>query len=263
MAVPTYLASSFRYKETGLITDVSDAIAAFRDEVLNQNDPAWTEPSSGLFQSPADASGRWIDVLLTRIAATNLECRVRNSSGVTIETGRIQIEAGGNIFRLFTGQFHFHIESLRLAQPEAARGGILDLSPEAQNIHTQWAYASNHRTTADGVQPVSNIFALSAIDNAAAARVTRICALLCYSEGSIGTKSPSGGFIFTAANLVVKSGGSNDYFLAGRMYQQMLCDSDLLAGSEIVVPIDAGTYGTFKVSGIPTANNIRLALRIA
>jgi hypothetical protein len=261
MAVPAYLASSFQYKETALITDMNDAITTFRDEVMNRNDPAWSEPSAALFKSPPDARGRWIDVLLTRISATNLECRVRNSSGVTIETGRIQMDAGGNIFRFFTGQFYFHIESIR-SQAECARGGILDLSPEAQDIHTQWAYAASYRTVADAVQGFPSFMGLAVIDNATPARVTRIQPMIAYGEATIGTKSPSGGFIFTAANVLMKAPGGSEFVFGGRMYQHMVCDGDLAPGSEIVVPIDAGSYGTFKVSGLSSQNSLRVALRI-
>ncbi len=261
MAVPAYLSSSFRYKESGLITDMNDVIAAFRDEVIDRNDPAWSEPSPALFKSPPDSSGRWIDVLLTRISATNLECRVRNSSGVTIETGRIQMDANGNIFRFFTGQLHFHIESIG-SQTECARGGILDLSPEPQNIHTQWAYAACYRTTADAAQMYGSFMGLSVIDNTAPFRVTRIQAMIAYSASSIGTKSPSGGFIFTAANILMKAPGGSEYVFGGRMYQHMVCDADLAPGSEMVVPIDSGSYGTFKVSGLGSANGLRVAMRI-
>jgi hypothetical protein len=259
MTVPVYLNSSYYFYETAPITDVADLIIAFRDQVLNHNSPAWTEPSGGLFKSPADASSRWFDVLLTKIAANNLECRVRDSSGITIITGRMQIGSVA-VVRIYTGQFHFHIESVA-GTPEYVRGGIMDLTPESQSVHSQWPYAYTYRDTADAVR-TNDWRQCAVIDNGSPTIAAHGMAFTCGSANK-PMQTASGAWMFGACGLQAKPLGSPTNFrYAGRLYQQLLCPDDL-PGSEFVVPIDAAAYGTFKVLGIGSAVNQRLACRMA
>lgn len=260
MAVPVYLASSFSYRETALITDVADIVTAFRDEVLNQQTPAWTEPETALFKSPPDGSGRWIDVLLSRIAAGNLECRVRDSSAVTILTGRMQIGSGA-IIRIFTGQFHFHIETVGAA-PEFVRGGIVDLTPESQSAHAQWAHAYTRRDTSDVLRSGCFWRTAAMIDNATPAIVERALGF-CVTTTGKNLQSAGGAWIFGACGMMVKPPGETVNFrYAGRYYQHLVCP-DEVPGAEFVVPTDANSFGTFKVTGMPVYLNQRLAIRIA
>jgi hypothetical protein len=260
MAVPAYLASSFSYIETAPITDVDSIITEFRDQVLNHNTPAWTEPSGGLFKSPADGSGRWFDVLLTKIAAGNLECRVRDSSGVTMLTGRMQIGTV-SLVRIFTGQFHFHIETVGTT-PEFAAGGIIDLSPESQTAHSQWAYAYTYRDTSDAVRTNVTWEYDSMNDNGSYAIYRRHLGFSCVTTGKL-MQSASGAYIFGAAGVLAKEiGGGGLYKYAGRFYQHVVCPDDVL-GAEYVIPTDATSYGTFKVLGKGASLNERLACRIA
>jgi hypothetical protein len=262
MAVPVYLSSSYRYCESALITDVADIITTFRDEVLNHNDPAWTEPSAGLFQSPSDAAGRWFDVLLTRISATNLECRFRDKSGTTIYTGRMQIAAAGRIIRYYTGSHHFHVEAV--GSVEHVRGGILDLTPDSQTAHDKQYWCAMSRQANDTALAYSEAGGCVMIDNASASCALRMVGL--YAPvGNTPQKSPSGGYIFCASGVDCKPTGDNStYYYAGRQYQLLLCDRDLTPGAEFVVPIDSGAYGTFKVLSLQVSNSrFQAAMRIA
>jgi hypothetical protein len=259
MSVPAYLSSSFRFKETSTkITDVNDIITLFRDEVVNQNSPAWADMGGNLFQSPADASGRWFDVLLTRIAAANLEMRIRDNTGTGVLVGRMQLNASGNMIRVFSGQCHFHIETVGngsgSTDPEFVEGGLLDLSPDSQAAHLTYAWGYSYRMNNDSTWTYYGL---------------RTVALATYSTGQwimlIGgygrsgqMKTPSGGYLFTHVGICRDASG-----YVGRQYQAMLCDKSLAFGSEFVVPLDTGTYGTFKVVGIAEMSACRKAMRIA
>ena len=263
MAVPAYLAASFHFKETGLITDVNDLITAITDELVNQNSPAWTDQGGGLFKSPPDASGRWVDILLTRIAANNLDMRARDNLGQTICQGRMQIQTG-RVCRIFSGQFHFQVETVIPGSgAEYIRAGILDLSPESQTAHTQWAYAHTYRTTADAVRSSTGESQLFMWDNSAYAETGRATGFMILT-GAATYMSPSGGYIFMATHVVAKPPGEATYSCyAGRLYNHMMGDPKSVPGSEFTIPIDAGTFGTFKVSGQQAANYSQMLLRIA
>jgi hypothetical protein len=265
MAVPAYLAASFHFKETALITDVNDLITAITDELVNQNSPAWTNQGGGLFKSPVDASGRWIDLLFTRIAANNLDMRARDNLGQTICQGRMQVAAAGRVCRIFSGQYHFHVETVALGTyGEYLRAGILDLSPESQTQHTQWAYAHTIRTTADALRSNYKNENLFMWDNNAYADGTRATGFMLLS-GAATWLSLSGGYIFMAYPVTAKPPGETTYFCyAGRLYNQMMGDpSKIVPGAEFTIPIDAGTFGTFKVSSMNGGTYSQLLLRIA
>ncbi len=270
MAIPAHLNCAFSYQEMTPITDVASIITAFRAQVTAMT-PAWTEPSTALFKTPVDSVGRWIDVLLTRIAATNLECRVRDSGGATVCTVRMQI-ASGSVTRIYAGEFYFHIEAVRGSpnSTEWLKGGILDLSPEAQNIHTHWAYGDGSRTAADALQNLHQPMCLYALDDAAYSRQPRIPVSATGSAGLTSMQplySPGGGGMFMAATVyAVPTGapsGAGWGHVAGRMYQHLQCPGDASIGSEFKVPVDVNDRRWFKVLAPGTAYGFRLACRIS
>ena len=134
MSVPTFLSTSHRYLRTNGVTDVDTIITDVRSECVTNGSPAWTEPNTALFKSPIDASGRWFDVLLTRISATSLEMRVRDKNAVTVCTRRMYIDAGGTDIQYCTGEMHFAIVSLR-SPAEFLIAGMIDMTPESQTVH--------------------------------------------------------------------------------------------------------------------------------
>src|SRR5512147_433054 len=93
MGVPAFLNSSYRYFCRVGVSDVQQIIDDFQTEVL-ANGPPWTNPSAGLYKSPVDADGRWMDILLTKISASKLEMRLRDQLGQTICTRRINNTSG-------------------------------------------------------------------------------------------------------------------------------------------------------------------------
>ncbi len=264
MAVPTYLAASFSYLETALITDVADLITAIADELVNQNDPAWTDMGGGVYKSPVDGSGRWIDITLTRIAASNLNMKARDSGGNTICEGRMQI-GSGKVCRIFSGQFHFHVETVVPgASAEYIRAGILDLSPESQTAHTQWCYAHTYRTTADAIRGNVHHGQTFMWDNAAYTEANRATGIMILS-GQATYLSPSGGYMFFALCVLAKApGDATNYWYAGRPYNYLIGDpSRLTPGAEFTIPIDVGTFGTFKVSGLASSTYSQALFRVA
>lgn len=262
MTVPNFLASSFRFLEIAAVTDVATIISSFRSETVTLGSPVWTEPSTALFKSPVDANGRFLDVLLTSVSATNLEVRVRDQNGLTIYTRRMQIDALGNTVRIYSGQFHFCIESVR-ATSELAWGGILDKSPESQVSSSVYVFGSAYRTTADTVDGNgSTTWTQFMLENGSPAARNRV-----YNRGTILTGSvvepvsASGSFLFYPADMATQPGTTLQF--GGRAYQAYLLDSSFSPGSEVLIPIDDSSTGTFKVLGLATSNNVRVALRKA
>ena len=75
---------------------------------------------------------------------------------------------------------------------------------------------------------------------------------------------PERGYIFMALPIVAKAPGETTYqTYAGRPYNQMMGDPKSVAGAEFTIPIDAGAFGTFKVSGMQAGSYSQLLLRTA
>lgn len=256
MAVPVHLNIPFGYLESAPITDVADIVTTFRAQVTGLSTP-WTDQGGGLFKSPVDAAGRWFDVLLTKIAATSIECRVRDNAGATVCTVRMQVDGSpGNIVRYFYGTHYFHIEVIRSGAggQEWLKGGMLDLSPEAQNIHNHWCYGDGSRRTSDAKQDFDGGAYFFALDDATYTRNMR------FPISGTGTgglsypcplHSPGGGAMFMAASVyAVPTGapyGGGAGALAGRLYQHVLCPTDAPHGAKFKIPVDANERHWFKV----------------
>ncbi len=250
MAVPVFLASSHRYLRTNNVTDVDTIINDFRSETKTNGSPAWTEPSAGLFKTPVDDDGRWFDVLLTKISATELEMRVRDKNGVTVCTRRMDIDAGGTDIQICSGEWHFVINSLR-ATPESMRAFLLDLTPESQVAHVAYTAAHGSR---DSAGSLANDYAhmLYLWNFYSSAYGFNYYVELAYMPA-------------VAANLIRQTGAyafrpayvncvnvANLYRQAGRLPQVYLGDTSLSPGTLYDVPIDVGVTAKFtKLCDLP------------
>jgi hypothetical protein len=253
MAIADFLNSSKYFFERAGVTDVQTIMDDFATQVL-ANVPAWTNPTGARYASPVDGAGRFFDVEFTRTTQYKLTIVVRDQSGTTIMTRRIQIpSANGSIVRIFTGQFHCFIDiQTQSTDPEYFWAGILDLSPEVQNVHSKYVFAYSTRTTAD-VYGAGYFQYAFMIDDAAPASIQRICHYACEVTGRPRPQRDLLGFwIFHNLMFYVQPVGGGDHRYAGRAYQCLLVPEDAGdPGTELTIPIDAGVTGQFMiVSGL-------------
>ncbi len=243
MAVPAFLDEQFHYTRMPAVTDMADVITRFRADAAGMS---WSEPSGGLFKSPVDADGRWFDILLTRISATNLECRMRTATAVTVYTGRMQIDAAGDDVIILLGQHYFWICSLKATGGwEWLNGGIFDLSPESQTIYDKYYYGFPLRTTGDAFQGYTDasrsfVWTGSAYGLAEAMWHNWTTRNLSIALWSMTT----GAAIFQPVNGCIQG------YYAGRLYNHMFGPSSIANGSIVDVPIDDGVTGKFLAMGV-------------
>ncbi len=260
MAVPVFLNSSFRYFNRSGVSDVQTIMDDFAAEVA-ANSPAWTVPSANLYKSPVDADGRFFDILLTRTTQQKLEWRVRDQLGNTLCTRRINCPSTNTWdVRIYTGQYHAVVDvDMGSAAPEALVGGILDLSPESQVVHTHYCYGGGTRSNADAVasNDWSSVFM---IDNAAAAVIQRVPNSM--NSGNQGfTLTLSGYRMYIPYNMWVQPTGGGNYKYAGRAYQHLMGDATQAnMGTPITIPLDTGTTGVFRPIGgrVTVANSLKI-----
>lgn len=259
MSVPAFLASSFDYKETLAVTDVATIITDFRDRVLNHNTPAWTEPVSGTFQSPADASGQFFQVMLTRVIITTLGIKVVDMYGTTISDRQIFIDAGGTAVQYYTGQFHAFINSARGTQ-ECGGGCLVDTSPETTNLPLYRTAGFGHRDNTGTAN--NNDWTYWWMMSNATPAIMR-AGVTNYGASPRNQKAIDGTYIYSPVLLSTNLYGASNMRLVGRPFQVLTSDDGLAFGAEVTVPIDVAATGVFKVIGKAASQQQKVLVRKA
>lgn len=275
MAIPDFLTSTFGYSVRRLSTDVQQAIDDFRTLAVGLG---WTNPgAAGRFVSPPDAVGRFIDITFSRIDAKRLELTtVLDQNGVSLipAAGARRIKGPTTLsawdHQVFAGQFHFCINispwipSDASLYQEALIGGILDLTPEAQNAHAKVCWWSGPRNNADvnqGNGPTNCVM----LDNATVAFNPRN--INKNRQGTLVYPHITGNSYVHASPVemcVIPVGGAAGQLrYAGRLYQAMNVSVNVGYAQKIILPLDATTLGTFQTVGVTSGISELVALRIA
>ncbi len=264
MAIPTYLNTAFRYFERFDVTDVQQIIDDVEDEVLAASGlgsaewSPWTNPSAGLYQSPVDAWGRHMDVLLTRVTQQKLELRLRDQALDTIMTRRAVLSASfAWTVRIYSGPYHLFIDIFQGGiLSEGFNCNILDLSPDMQDCHPIYVCGNGTRDTSDVNNNTSypdQLFMKHGSD--AAYCMSRVANYQNQGNGSsLGYRTLSGARVFRTREVWTQQIGASGvygyYHHAGICYQQLLCPAAMCKeGTRQFVPIDTGIMGTFRVVG--------------
>lgn len=256
MAVPSFLNWSYVYSSGLGIDDVQDIMDDFATQAASVS---WTNPSAGLYQSPADSGGRWMDILLTRTSATILEFRVRDHSGSTVGTRRLQISASAPTtnYNIFIGQCHAVITAHvpNQAAREYLMAFIPDPDPEAASgCTTTYVVMKGYRNTSTATVAQSVYDQWGAIDNGSAAYATR--AQVWYNGASqvAWTTLNRGALIALPMGMNINVSGTFRYL--GRVPMCLLVSDSVVAiDAELQIPISSTTIGTFKVIGVDSAAN--------
>ena len=267
MAVPYFLSTGFRFKEHVGVSDVQAIIDDFDAEVLTADNPglgwsSWSSLGGGGYRSPVDQWGRRFDVYLSRVTQQKLQMEVRDQSGISLCTRRINCPSTNTwTARIFTGQYHAVIDVMMgSAAPEALYGGILDLSPDTQDAHQHYVYGGGFRNTSDTNDYGNDVFTVYMLDDATPMAKARGTIFAGAGSGSaVGRKTLSGARVYRPRELWCQqtgAGGTYGYMhYAGRCFQQLLCPANLAKGARIYVPIDTGVIGEFIVTGGVAGNN--------
>lgn len=257
MAVPAFLTGDLIHQVPTSISDVQDIIDDFRTLAVTLS-PAWTDEGGDLFTSPVDGDGRFFDILFTRIDADTLEMRVRDDTGTTIMTRRMDIVAGPVNWWMTITQYMVWIEMQNVIE-EAFGAGILDLSPEGQIAHSNYVWCRGSRATGGSIDvdgdTHSDFFIL---DNGVATSGRRVISRD-RNHGLVNVLMVTGGGNdrWGAVELMANFSGTNRY--AGRLYQVLYGTSN---GIGVVIPTgDSGETGTFRASGLVADGFLRLMVR--
>lgn len=269
MAIPDFLSDTVNAPgdaSDAAVTDVNTIIATVRANLVTAGN--WTEPSTALFKSVVDSAGHFIDVLLTRIAATNLEWRVRDKNANVILTRRIQVTAGGVTVEYYWGNFHLVVCS-RTATAEVAQAFLLDPTAIGDSLSAapNRAVGGAYRSAADATDAnsiaVGNYFAW---DNGASAQFYR--QEYRGSEGASATSTvltvrslvtSTGRLANVPANIFVNQSGTRK--LTGALPCCLVVDSGQAFDAVRNGPLDGSITRKMIVLPLTSVNVNRLAIR--
>lgn len=264
MAVPDFLNHGFRYLTTAGVVDVNTIIADLMSELVTNG--TWTDLGGtgvGPFKSPVEADGSYFKITLARTSATRLNWLVNDQWGLLVnnQTSNNQdIDAGGSLVRYYTGPDYVIVETAR-ATPEVMMAARLNQWPEdVSKMRPSFISSTGPRNNAGSLTANAclTIFALPLYATAyATANQIIKCGVYASAESHLVTLS--GAYMFMPAEVVP----TGYHCLIGRIPNVLIVDTNIVIGTELVVPIDVGLTGTFKVLGFTAADYRRLAARIA
>lgn len=254
MAAPTYLANNFSYLRTTGVTDCANTITRMIAQALAMG---WTNPSGNIIKCNVNGVGQFIKLTFTRISALNLEMLFEDSLGRTF-TRRTQMS------NPYVEDLYFNTYGMAFdpGNGEGLWGSLLDLSPELQDAHDQFAAGHAARDTSN---TTAGNFQTSAAGqlNSASPRVYAFPAITILSpRGNLLSTTPTAGmlpFSQPGSRLwypVIQVGPVNsagDIRIRGRVFQMLYMSESESNGTEIVVPIDGSSTGVFKILAFPVA----------
>ncbi len=258
MAVPNFLnvGTITSQRKTG-VTDVQTIMDDFATlAALN----GWTNPAANQYKSPPDAAGRWFDVTFTRTTQQKLDTAFRDDAGVTLATRRTT-GVSTNSWTVFhaINQYYFAILLYNHTAVSAyAYGGLLDLSPESQTVHTHYTYFQASTSTADVTTSASSDFS-AMVDNVTATLATRNTQYACANTILGNVRQDQSVVVSPVLAWAVPTGGGNKRY-AGMAYGMVMMDEGLQQGGLVQVPIDGSTLGYFIYLSPPATNGSGRAL---
>lgn len=267
MAVPAHLNSSFSFREMLAVTDVADVIVAIRDELLNQQSPAWTEPVSGTFKSPPDANGRFVEFDISASSTTRIAFVVRDDTGAQVIDQTADMAAVDRVY-IYSGQFYLQVEFMHHGSgaPECFGCGITDISPEATDSQPTNVWAHGRRNNAGTLDAAMDAWSEYAMfDDTTVGKIRRAVNMTNAANAGLTFRTQSGMQIVFPVNLTrdPRTDPTAEPWFCGRLHQAILVDDFRAAGEEIVVPIDDALTGVFRVSGRTSDNGCKMAWRSA
>ena len=265
MAVPAFWATPFSYTELLAVTDVATAIAGIHTALIALG---WTDDSgvgTGPWKTPARSDGAFFKIAMTRTSATRLSFMMYDQAGINVSAGTaycMDVEVAGNPFQIYAGTMHLALNSARPAQHESAWFSMMDQTPEPLTFPQAYYRMYSGPRVGSSFYNYGWNFTYCLYPGGTAYQQKQVAPL--RMPGTTSTwqrRTVALTSLFSPAEFA-DSGNTPPMFL-GRIPQAIVVDdtTGIVAGSEVVVPIDAGVNATFKVLGLASWYQQRLAFR--
>jgi hypothetical protein len=269
MAVPNFLSGNYRYLSTAGVTNVNTIITDLNAELITNG--VWTGGVTGTpgttnytltATSAVRSDGAYAVLVAVWVSATRIKFTFTDRFSLLVNNQtdtRLDIDAGGTEVRYYTNAFGLCVDSNR-ATPECFIAGMLDRTPATFAIPHESCYASAGPRNNAGTlttQTIRDVFLLAPGGTAYATGTSAGFVAHQPLTGTMDRYSMTGAYFCTTYEFCTSQ------YSMGRVFQAIMVPSTLAFGTEIVVPIDTGTTGTFKVVGLVAGLQARVAYRKA
>lgn len=248
MAVPVFLQPSFNYLQTLGVTDVAASITRAETQAVALG---WSNPGAGHIISPPNSVGQFIEIELTRIAATTIEMVFTDSFSRTF-TRRCDTPASFTE-RMYLNTFGFFFDP---GNGEGLWGSLLDLSPELQDAHDQAFVGHGSRDAAGSLDSTFSAVGGEILDASNPRAYVPLVKAGLVPRGSLDCQgnclySQTGSRMWYPCAYVGEVISTTKRY-RGRVFQALWVSDNDPAQSEIVVPLDQASTGLFKLTGFFT-----------
>ena len=264
MTIPRFLQSTFHFNQDMLVTDVNTIITTLTT-ILTGQAPAWTNPSAGVFESPVDAAGRFMKIVVARTTQQRLAWQVFDQNDLPVASREIDIDLGGNptTVNYYSGQYHLYLETLVAPTPEWAGAFMIDPTGYALNNLQNYVMGNAYRSSGGAVDGQGSTWdQWFMIDNAGTPTVReRIRAVSEVPGNVIGLLDFSGSPQFFPVDVFNAPSGLQLW--VGSAYQCYQTASQVPGQTLKPVAIDNATAANFRatVAGTP-GSQTRLMIRV-
>jgi hypothetical protein len=264
MTVPNFLASSFYYGiGSSPITDVATVITDVRTILTVTNNPPWTEPVAGTFQSPVDAGGRFMRIALAKNTATRLNVTLQDQNLITLYAREFDILASAEVY-YHTGQYHFVLESYNGgAISDRATAFILDVSPYALNASNNYVVGTTFRSTAGSNDSQGSLadhfFMIEAGATVLRQRMRGVGRT--SATASVGLVDFLGNPQIFPVDIFAVPNSLNCW--GGKLPQSYIVPQTVGAGTIKKIALDDGTLASFKTLQTSVVDACLIAIRVA
>lgn len=249
MAVPSYMNLTPHYVRMAT-DDVANIITQFRTQTVTNG--GWSEPTTGTFECPNTAGGRFFQIALSATDTNTLQAVVTDQDGSTICTVKADIETAPILtdVRIFSSEFYCHIDIRRSSTTthESLRAGMLDPYPLAEASVSTYVYGGGSRNATGTVSSnsMSNMFMIET-----ATIKERLANCTALTQSTYVYQSLSGAWIFRPTFVY----DNNNTLIYGRLYGHYYCSPLILPGSVFDIPIDSTTTAQFMCPFQPSASH--------
>ena len=267
MAVPAFWATPYSYTELLGVTDVATAITGIHTALVALG---WTDLSgvgTGPWKTPARSDGVFFTVALTRTSATKLSFNMYDQAGINVSAGTtysMDVDAGGCPFQIYAGSLHLALTAARPGGHESTWFAVMDQTPEAITLPQAYYRCYTGPRSGSSFYAYGWNFSAALYPGTTAYAQKQVIPLRMPGASSYYQRRTLALTSLFAPAEFADSSITPPMFL-GRIPQAIVIDDStgIVAGAEVTVPIDAGVYGTFKVLGIASYQQQRLAFRKA
>jgi len=209
---------------------------------------SWTEPVAKTFRSPANAAGRYMDLVVTEPSSATWQMALYDSFGTSICTRRIEVNVGMvTTVEYYTGKAHVFIDSNYGGGARQIYAFLTDPFPDEERFYDHPVVGNGSLNTSSTFDTVGYLQYCWAVDGSASTYAQRAKTFSPIGGTTYSPVMPSGRYLYDALWISQNVGGTICW--TGKCIQALLGPA-AAAYSDWVIPINYAASATFRATSL-------------